>query len=561
MARPSTSLDLIVDAYCEGRISRREFVRRGVGLGLSLPALGGLLAACAGDEEGAGPTETGPGRPGGVLREGYDLDFSRMDPINTNWYDPGFWALYDRMLSNDPDGNLTPMIAESWELSPDATTATFKIRPGLKFHSGDPLDADAIKAVYDTIADPNSGSPLVPLWGPVESTEAPDPTTLVIRCKHPYFDILNVVETGYWSIVNIKARERLGEDYGKQEIDGSGPFTFGEWVPGSHVTVNRWEAYPGSMVPYFENKEKAYLDGIRWVAILEAAQRAIQIEGGEIDTLHAPAFQDVERLEANDDLTVIKLKEWSGYFVGLNWEREDLEFADLRVRQAVSHAINRQAIVDGIFFGQGEPLYGPITSADFAYNPEVESYNQFDLDKAKQLMADAGWTPGQGGILEKNGVRQRFKMTIQAESFNQQIATAIQAQLKELGMEVDVQAFDRGTYFNRLFGGKEDSFIFFYLWPVPVDVHLLFVKSGFAGNWGHANVPEVDAAIEAWQTAANRDELVAGGQQFHLAVAEHVPVVPVVNRNNVWVHRKNVHGWLPHQWNLYPYYNDVWLEA
>ena len=518
-----------------------------------------LLAACGGGGDGGGGA-TGAPKRGGTLKEGYDLDFSRMDPINTNWYDPAFFALYDALVTNDPEGNIVPQLAEKWDFSPDGKTATFQLRKGLKFHQGDPLNAAAIKGVYDTIADPKSGSPLLPLWGPVEATEAPNETTLVIRLKHPYYDLLNVVKTGYWRIVNVKTRKKLGEDYGKRVIDGSGPFVFDEWVPGSHVTVKRWEKYPGSIVPYFKNKGKAYLDGIRWVAILEGSQRAVQIEGGQIDTLHAPAFQDVERLEANGDVNVIKLKEWSGYFVGLNWQRKDLEFDDLRVRQAVSHAIDRPGIVKAIFFGQGEPLYGPITSADFSYNPEVENYNNFDLDKAKQLMADAGWNPGADGILEKNGAKQRFTMTIQAESFNQQIASAIQGQLKDLGMDVKVRAFDRGTYFNRLFAGKEDSFIFFYLWPVPVDVFLLFVKKGFVGNWAHASVPEVDQAIQAWQTAKSQEELVEAGKQFHLAVAKTVPVVPVVNRNNIWVHRKNVHGWLPHQWNLYPYYNDVWLE-
>jgi ABC-type transport system substrate-binding protein len=71
----------------------------------------------------------------------------------------------------------------------------------------------------------------------------------------------------------------------------------------------------------------------------------------------------------------------------------------------------------------------------------------------------------------------------------------------------------------------------------------------------------VDAAIDTWQNAANAEELQAAGQGFHLAVAQHLPIVPVVNRKKIWVHRKNVHGWIPHQWNLYPYYNDVWLEA
>lgn len=564
----------LIAAYRSGRISRREFMTRALALGLSMPAIAATLAACAPAREktppppgqasptpaAQAPTALEP-RTGGILREGYDLDFSRLDPINTNWYDPAFFAIYEALITNDPDGNFVPQLAEKWAFSDDGLSVTFTLREGAKFHSGRPLDALAVKEVFDTIQDPESGSPLRILFDPVEGTEAPDSRTIVLKLKHPYFEVLNVVKTGYWRIVNIQKRKELGQEYGQREVDGSGPFLFEEWVPGSHVSVKRWEDYPGSITPYFQNKGKAYLDGIRWIAILEGAQRAVQIENNEIDTLHAPLFQDVPRLQQNPDLNVIVLKEWSGYILNLNFERTDLDFHELKMRQAISHAIDRQAIVKTLLFGQGEPLYGPITSADKYYTPEVEQYNQFDLARAKQLVQELGWAPGSDGILTKNGQRLEFSLVIQAESFNRDLASAIQAQLRDLGMDVKVEALDRGSYFNKLASGA-DSSIFFYLWPVPIDVVILFVSSKTipAPNWSRARIPEVDEAVQAWQTAANEDQLRAAGQQFQLAIVKNLPIVPLVNRNNIWVHRKHVHGWLPHQWNLYPYYNDVWLE-
>jgi peptide/nickel transport system substrate-binding protein len=558
-------------------------MKRALALGLALPLIASVLAACGGGkaepaaEEPTPPPEEAPApapeevpqevQPvvGGTLREGYDLDFSRMDPINTNWYDPGFFTLYDAMLTNDADGNYVPQLAETWEFSEDGLTATFHLRPGVAFHSGRALDSTAIKEVYETIKDPKSGSPLGSLAAPMESFETPDPNTLVIKLSHPYYDLLNVLKTGYWRIVNTELRTKLGEDYGKNEIDGSGPFTFVEWIPGDHVTVNRWDSYPGSIVPYFQNKGTAYLDSIRWAPILEAAQRAIQIEGGEIDTLHAPAFQDVGRLQGNSDLNVLSFAEWSGYIMTTNFKKTPpLEFSDLRVRQAMSHAIDRQSIVDNLLFGHGEPLFGPINSADLYYNPEVEQLNQFDLQQAKDLMGEAGWKPGADGILAKGGQKQKFDIYIDNESFNQELAAVIQAQLKELGMDVKVVSSDRGTFFSKILAEPGvDTSMFFYLWPVPVDVVSLFVntKTIPVPNWGYASIPEVDAAIDQWQNAANADELQAAGENFHLVVAQNLPITPIVNRKKIWVHRKNVHGWLPHQWNLYPYYNDVWLEG
>ena len=172
-----------------------------------------------------------------------------------------------------------------------------------------------------------------------------------------------------------------------------------------------------------------------------------------------------------------------------------------------------------------------------------------------------GWTPNSDGILAKNGKTLEFNLVIQAESFNQQLGQVLQDQLKQLGMKVTVQALDRGTFFAELAKGP-DAYLFYYAWPVPIDVVTLFVSTATipTPNWAHASIPEVDAAITAWQSAATDDALKAAGAQFQTAIAQHLPIIPLVNRNSIWVNRKTVHGYLPHQWNLYPYYNDVWLD-
>lgn len=561
--------DLVNDlasAYRSGKLTRRDVMVRAMALGLSVPAVSALLAGGA----SAAPTHRAANAtalrqdaptPGGTLREGYDLDFSRMDPINTNWYDPGFYALYEHAITVDPDGKFVPQIAESWETSEDGLQLTMTIREGLKFHSGDPLDSTSVKAVYDAIMDPANGSPLASLFGPVDHIDAPDPKTVTIVLKHPYFDIYNVISTGYWAIVNTATRTELGEEYGKQVIDGSGPFTFVEWVPGDHVSVKRWDEYPGSIVPYFENKGVAYLDGIEWQAILEQSQRATRLENGEIDSVHAPAFSDVARLEANPDLNVVKLKEWSGYIFGLNWTRTNLDFDKVEMRQAISGAIDRASIATALLFGEGEPLYGPITTADRYYTADVEKFNQYDVDGGKAKIEGLGWAMNGDGYYEKDGQVLEFGLTIQAESFNQQLGQVLQDQLKQVGAKVTVNAFDRGTFFGEL-GEKSDSYIFYYAWPVPIDVVSLFVRTATipVPNWASASVPEVDAAFDAWQAAGTEEELAAAAAEFQLACAEFLPVIPLVNRNSVWVNNKKVHGYLPHQWNLYPYYNDVWIE-
>jgi peptide/nickel transport system substrate-binding protein len=280
--------------------------------------------------------------------------------------------------------------------------------------------------------------------------------------------------------------------------------------------------------------------------------------------LRGPNFPDVARLRKNPNLTVTELKEWSGYVLGANFKKTDLGFDDLRVRQAISHAIDRKAIGDKLFFGLAEPMYGPVTTGDANYNKAVEKFNQFDPAKSKALLEDAGWKPGSGGILQKGGKRMSFTLTIQAETFNQQLGAVTQGQLRDIGMDVKVQALDRGTYFNKLFAGTTDAWIFFYLWPVPIDVVSLFVNSvnadGKGPNWSNAKIPEVDAAVNTWLKAKNAAQLRATSKTLQLQIAEQLPIIPLINRRAFWVHRKNVHGYLVHQWNLYPHYTDVWLS-
>ena len=554
--RPEAVAELLA-GYRSRRLSRRGLLAAGAALGVSAGALSALLADEAAATAAVRQEEP---RSGGTLREGYDLDFSRLDPVATNWYDPAFFALFESLLIDSPEGELQPQLATEWEAAADGRTVSFTIREGATFHSGRRVDAQAVKEVYDAIKDPANASPLSVLFAPVEAIEAADERTVTLTLSHPYYEVLNVVKTGYWAIVNIDTRTELGERFGQAEVDGTGPFRFQEWVPGSHVAVTRWDEYPGSIVPYFENKGVAYLDGIRWEAILEAAQRAVRIENGEIDTLRNPALQDVARLEGNPDLTVTTFSEPSGYLFGQNFERTELDFHEQAMRQAISHAIDRQAIVRALLFDLGSPLYGPITPADKYFAPEVEAFNGFDLDRARELVAGLGWTAGGDGILEKNGQRMAFTLTVQEESFNRDLGSVIQAQLRELGMEVTVEALDRGSYFAKLTEGT-DSYLFYYLWPVPIDVVILFVGTATSGapNWGRASVPRVDEAIAAWQQAPDAEALAAAGVEFQVAIAETLPSIPLVVRNNVWVARPNVRGWLPHQYDIYPHYNDVWL--
>jgi peptide/nickel transport system substrate-binding protein len=566
---PRRELERLVEGLTDGQLSRRTFIRRAAVIGVSLPTISAILAACGGNGDGSGgdgtpataadPSELSPGKPGGTLREGYDRDFSRMDPINTTYYDPGFFALYEAIITIDPDRKYVPEVAEEWKPSSNGKVWTFKIRDGLKFHSGAPLDAHAIADVFNEIINPDAGSPQIAQWAPVEKTVAKNATTLEVHVKHPFANLPNVVSTGFSRLVNMKKRKELGDDYAKKVIDGSGPFEFVEWAPGDHVSVRRWEEYPGAIVPFFVNKEKAYLEGIRWTYIAETATRALQLQNKELDSLKGPAFQDIERLQADPNLVVTEVGEQALWYLGLNFER--LGFADLKVRQAVAAALDRNAIVDKLVFGHGKPAFGPIPPSSPDYDKAVEEHNGFDLDKAKDLMKQAGWTPGGDGILTKGGKKFSFQLITSTDSFEKQLASVVQEQLRALGMQVRARAYDGASEFQQL-GSGVDSFLFKYSWPNCYDVYIVVSDSKAAPfpNWQRAKLPDLDAAHAKYQQAATTDELEAASREGQTVGAEQLPFVPIFNPSTAWVTQKYVRNYLPISWNLYSYYTDVWMD-
>ena len=564
----------IVDAYQAKQLTRRDFMRKALATGLSLSAAASLLAACSSTggvatTAAAGDTSTTAGGTpvaGGTLREGYNRDVSKHDPLTTNWYDPAFFAIYETILTDDPEGQTVAQIADSYSASDDGLTYTFNIPSGTKFHSGAELDANTMAEFYKTL---QATSFIAGLAAPVDTYEAPDANTLLIKMKNPWIGVLGPHKTGYWAVINVQAWNDAGgvesTTYGTEFADGTGPFTHEEWVPGSHVLVNKWADYPGSRTPFFENKGPAHLDAIRWTVITEAAQRATQLENGDLDTVIGPAHTDVARLEGNPDLTVYKFPEWSGYMLSMNHDYPEF-FGDQETRQGLSHALDRESMVAAILSGNGAATYGPFPTTDRNYDAAVEALNNYDVAKANELLDGAGWVVGADGIRERDGGKFAFELMVENESTQQAVASAVSAAFKEVGVDAQVNVVDRAVAFERQSAPGRDSVpmsLFFWLWPIPIDVLTLFAGSAFipVPNFSHAVVPRIDAAIQDWQNSATAEEAQAAASEFQLAWAEELPFLSLMNQNATFVKSNRVHGWSPYVWNLYPFYNDVWIEA
>jgi ABC-type transport system substrate-binding protein len=554
VSRQDESLEGLVEQYAGQEIDRREFFKRAGALGISVSAAASLLAAPS--ALGRGRRMFGPSiQRGGTFIEGYDRDFTKMDSVQSGWADPGYNAIYEYVLIRDPKGNVVRGgIIDGYTVSGDARTWTFNLRKGLKFHSGAPLTAKDVVANFDIFRDPKIGQNAI-FWPKMAITARGN--KVVVKIAKPDAALPQTLATEYSMIENLASRKKLGAKYGATGEDGSGPFTLAEFTPGKQVVMKRWEQYPGSTVPFLSNHGKAYLDAIKWVPIIEPGNRANEIESGGVNALKNPAPQDVDRLKANKSLVVLEWPAIANSFMAPDYGRKDLGFDDVRVRQAISHAIDRAAIAKAVFFGHATPTYGPIAPNFVWYNPAVEKFNQHDPALANKLLDQAGWVKGSGGIRERNGKKLAFThLDWAAQAQGKLIMEAIVPMLKDVGIDMTVKSLESAAFFPAY--PKAESFGYEWLWSAPVDVLVIFnVIPTTAAN---GNLPDLKAAFDQWQTAKNNRQLKAAAYKAQLIWAQKLPKIPILTRNDIWVYNKKVHGWRPTQTMLYPLYNDVWVE-
>lgn len=545
-----------VDAYLRGELSRRGFLQRSGLLGLGALASAGVLAACTSSGGKKGGPESPSGKPvtGGTFREGYDRDFTPPDPVSNAWADPTFNAFFEALAIRDPSGTLVPMLAQSFKST--ATGWTFDLRENLKFQSGAACTPEVVVANLKLFASPKVGQNAV-FWKPVKSISSSG-QTITCSTAAPFQAFQETIGTEYSYILNPAARTRAGKSWGSKVIDGTGPFKLGAYVPGQHVIAKRWDDYPGSVVPFFSNKGKAYLDAVEWVPITQASQRAPEIEAGSVDAVKNPPPQDTDSLKGNSDLVVLELQELSNFFLFLNPAMTQYGFDDVRVRQAISMAIDRKSIVKSIFLGHAATTYGPFMPGYKWYDKSVEGFNQFDAGKAGSLLDQAGWTKGSDGVRAKGGNKLEFTVVNLTEETENQVLQAITQMLSDIGVHMSVQSLASAAFYPKL-TTKTPAFAFKWLWSSPIDVVQLF---GTVYSPADAQTTtELNKLYQAFQTAATTTGLKQAAYAYQDYFVKNNPYLPIYTPNTVWVHHKKVVGWAPNQVNLYPFYNDVWMAG
>lgn len=492
-------------------------------------AVGALLAVagCGGDSDGAVSGGTGDGAPatggsGGTITYGYAGNgLTSLDPnkITSGTEKPLATLLYDGLTKRAPDGSTQPALAESWKTSSDGLTWTFKLRSGVKFHDGREFTAQDAVDNIERVLDPDLASQVRKRVVDVKQATAKDDHTLVIHLSQPNA----LLPT---ALVDLKMTDVKTIDEVNDNGNGTGPYTLSDFVPDDHVTLKANPDYWG---------EKAKAGTIRIVRAADTTSAVTSLRTGELSMLWGVPPTDAKTLESSGQVQFVKPEQNSGTVA---WEVDMTSppFDDPAARKALAYAVNRDAYLSAAFQGFGEVSPGnvPVAQGNPAYASDVNQYS-FDLDKAKQLFAQAGVNAGDTLTFWTTAGRNPQWLAM---------AQILQQDLKKIGINLKISQKEASAWLQKFFPAGQKypgTIVANYLSLPSTAAYALqfFVSGGCECNW---NDKRYDALLGKALETGDEAKRTSMLQQLQKMVSDTVPVVIPLQSATIVAAQPDVHG-------------------
>jgi peptide/nickel transport system substrate-binding protein len=369
--------------------------------------------------------------------------------------------VFNGLVRYDKNLKLEGELAESWEVSPDGRKITFHLRKGVKWHDGQPFTSEDVLFTYRRMIDPNTPTAYAEDFRQVTRADAPDPHTFVVEYGKPFSPAL-----ASWGM-HILPKHLLEQypDISRSPLNkkplGTGPFRFVEWKTGEKTV---FEANPD----YFEGRP--YLSRVITRVIPDPATMFLELKSGGIDTMGLTPLQYTRQTETDEfRKSFNKYRYLSFGYTYLGFRLSHPLFSDRRVRQAFAHAIHKQEIIDGVLFGLGQEATGPYKPGTWAHNPDVKKY-PYDPERAKALLAEAGWEDADGdGILDKGG--RKFAFTVLTNAGNEsraKTAAIIQQNLSAVGIRMEIRTLEWSAFINEFVDKRKFDAVILG-WSIPQD--------------------------------------------------------------------------------------------
>ena len=401
-------------------------------------------------EPEAAVTSTGA-QMGGVLVFARGGDSVGLDPgretDGESFY--GSHQIFDTLVEFKPGTTeVQPALAESWDVSSDGLEFTFNLRSGVKFHDGTPFNAEAVEFSFGRQLDENhpyyDHGPWKYFGGMgmgsiIDEIVVVNDLTVKFILTAPEAPFVSNLAMDFAAIVSPTAVALYDEEFPSNPV-GTGPFKFVSWTKDDSIVFEANKDYWG---------EGPYLDRLILRVIPDATARYLALKAGEVDVIDFPSAEDLELMAADPNIELIQQAGLNVGYIAMNVDKEP--FGDVRIRQAMNYAINREEIIEGVYGSAGQVANNPIPPTIWSYNEDIEPY-PYDPAKARELLAAAGYPDGFSTDLWAMPVARPYNPNAR------RIAEIVQAQLADIGVEIEIVTYDWGTYLDKTDGtGSTDG--------------------------------------------------------------------------------------------------------
>jgi len=468
---------------------------------------------------------------------GFSRDADTLDPANhrNRETETIIRNIYDGILTRDSDMIIHPEIAESFtQVSP--TVYDFKIRQGIRFHDGSEMTVEDVKFTLDRItvdgAMEGQTSPRKDLMGPVASVEIIGDDTIRVNLSEPW-PLLPAMLPNQ-QVVSRAHVEAVGNDGMATQAMGTGPFRLLDWRRGDSVILERFDDYYGG-ADGIEPVGAACVERVIFQVIPESASRVAALLSGDVHIINELPPHSINQVAANPGTEVMTVNGTRSFFIAMNNESEI--FSDLRVRQAVAHAIDRDLIIDRILGGNAARIEGILSPDAFGKNHDLPAYD-FNPDRARELLAEAGYPDG-------------IDVTIDTDGPQRDMAEAIASLLTNAGIRTQV-SIGEGAMLTpkwRTEGAPKSGDMYLSSWGNgsldPYDIFVPTHRSHDRGNSaGYAN-PELDALLDAAGIEVDRERRAAMYQEAEAMVNADLPYVYLWVPQDIYGVSARLSGWSP----------------
>jgi peptide/nickel transport system substrate-binding protein len=449
-----------------------------------------------------------------------------------------------------------PLLVESWEPSADNRVWTFILKKGLKFHDGTPVNAAAVKFSLDKHKNGSQAGKVKT----IESIEVVDDLTFKITCKKSNPLLTTTLASFDIGIVSPTAYENNKDSWGSKVIVGSGPLMFKEWRSGDRVILVRNPDYAHGPA-WLSNQGPAYVD--EWIIrfLPEPATLIGELTAGDVDLSDYVTELDAKRVKASAKTKLVMAKSTSAIYLAINCSSDNPPFNDVRVRQALAHAVSAEAVRKAAMAGVGYPLYTSIAPTSMGFNPESEAVAkplvEYNPELAKKLLDEAGWKDTNGdGVREKDGQPLYVNFLAFSIARYKRMGEVATPMLQDVGFQVDLKILEAGDLYERVLKGKHDLLSTGLVGSqgIALDDLVDTAHSDSIGSivqWCFFSNPKVDQLLDQARFGDTEQSRREALMEVQKVVAAQVPVVPIALADEIFGYKKTIGGveeYVKHPW-------------